>query len=59
VERRNVSIVMLQPDGSTEAMRWNLFDCWPSEWVSAALDASGNTLAIESMTLVFESLERA
>lgn len=59
VERRNVSIVMLQPDGSTEAMRWNLFNCWPSEWTSAQLNASGNELAIESMTLVFETLERA
>ena len=58
VERRNVSVVMLEPDGIAEALRWNLIDAWPSEWEGARLDASGKELAIESMTLVFESLER-
>ncbi len=42
-----------------EALRWNLIDAWPSEWQGASLDASGRELAIESMTLVFEGLERA
>ena len=58
VERRNVSVVMLEPDGSTEALRWNLINAWPSQWQGAALDAGGRELAIESMTLVFETLER-
>lgn len=58
IERRNVSIVMLEPDGSTEALRWNLFGCWPSEWCGPMLNAAGNELAIETITLVFESLER-
>jgi len=58
VERRNVSIVMLEPDGNTEALRWNLLNAWPSEWVGAPLNAAGNELAIETITLVFESLER-
>lgn len=58
VERRNVSIVMLEPDGSTEAMRWNLLNAWPSEWYGAPLNAAGNELAIETITLVFEALER-
>lgn len=58
LERRNVSIVMLEPDGQLEALRWNLIDAWPSEWQGARLDASAKELAIESMTLVFEGLER-
>ncbi len=58
-QRKNVSVVMLEADGMAEALRWNLIDAWPSEWQGASLDASGRELAIESMTLVFEGLERA
>jgi len=58
VQRKNVSVVMLGPDGTTEALRWNLLDAWPAEWRGAHLDALGNEIAIESITLVFESLNR-
>ena len=58
IDRRNVSIVMLEPDGSSEAFRYNLMNAWASEWYGAPLDAAGNELAIETITLVFESLER-
>jgi phage tail-like protein len=58
VDRRNVSIVMLDPDGITEGLRWNLINAWPALWQGAPLDASGSELAIESITLVFEGLER-
>jgi phage tail-like protein len=59
VERKNVSILMLDPDGVTEVMRWDLIDAWPSEWRGAPLDAMSHEAAIESLTLVFESMERA
>ncbi|MFL5755747.1 MAG: phage tail protein [Chloroflexota bacterium] len=59
VERRNVSILMLDTDGATEVVRWNLVNAWPSEWRGAALDALARDVAIESLTLVFESLQRA
>ena len=58
VERRNVSIVLLDADGVTEALRWNLINAWVREWRGALLDALGHEAAIESVTLVFESLER-
>jgi phage tail-like protein len=59
VLRRSVSIVMLDDDGTTEVLRWNLTDAWVTEWRGALLDALGREAAIESMTLVFENLERA
>jgi phage tail-like protein len=59
VDRRNVSIVMLDTDGATEVLRWNLVRAWPSQWRGAPLDALGREVAIESLTLVYESLERA
>jgi phage tail-like protein len=59
VERLNVSVLVLDPDSFQEVMRWNLIDAWPSEWRGASLDALTREIAIESVTLVYESLERA
>jgi phage tail-like protein len=59
VERKNASIVLLDSSGASEVMRWNLVDAWPAEWRSAGFDALSREIAIESITLVFDSLERA
>ena len=59
VERKNISILMLDSDGVAEMLRWNLVDAWPREWRGAPLDAMSQEIAIESLTLVFESMERA
>lgn len=58
VERKNVSVIMLDADGVTELMRWNLVNVWPREWRGAPLDAMGQEVAIEAVTLVYETLER-
>ena len=58
VERRNISVVLFDSDGSTEVMRWNLTGAWPSEWRGAPLDARGREVAIASLTIVFSELER-
>jgi phage tail-like protein len=59
VARKNVSIVLMDTDGVTEVMRWELIDAWPSEWRGSLLDALAREVAIESVTLVYESLRRA
>lgn len=59
VERKNVSILMLDSEGTTEVMRSNLIDAWPSEWQGASLNALSREVAIESLTLVYDTLERA
>jgi phage tail-like protein len=56
-QRKSMSIVLLD-DARVEKMRWNLFEAWPSEWRGAPLDALENEMAIESLTLVYERLER-
>lgn len=58
VDRKNVSIVMLESDGVSEVLRWDLVNAWVSEWRGAPLDALGRQLAIESVTIVFETLDR-
>lgn len=55
---KNVSIIMLANDGATEVTRWNLEGAWPTAWRGAALDALGREIAIETLTLVFEGLNR-
>lgn len=58
VRRQNVSVLILDTDGASERVRWNLLSAWPREWRGAPLDALQSQVAIESLTLVYESLER-
>jgi phage tail-like protein len=58
VSRRNVSIVMLDSSGVSEVLRWNLLNAWPEEWYGAPLDAMSRDLAIETLVLAHEGLQR-
>jgi len=58
VERRDISVIMLDSSGASEVIRWNLFNAWPSEWHGTMLNALSREIAIESLTLVFDSLSR-
>lgn len=57
-QRRNISIIVLAQDGASESLRWNLINAWPCEWQGAALDARGREVAIETLKLAFDQLER-
>ena len=59
VDRKNVSIIILDSSGATEVVRWNLSSAWVASWRGAMLDAMDHEIAIESVTLVYEALERA
>jgi phage tail-like protein len=56
---RNVSIVYLDSQNASEVMRWDLINAWPSQWRSAPLDALGSELAIETLVLVYETIQRS
>lgn len=58
VQRRNGSIVLLDLDG-TEKVRWNFFEAWPTKWDGPDFTAKGNDVAIETLELVVENIERA
>jgi phage tail-like protein len=58
VERRPVHIVMLDADGITEKLRYSLGMAWPASWSAAPLDAMTSLVAIESLELVYETLDR-
>jgi len=59
VERKNVSIVLMDSQGTSAVTQWDLVQAWPSAWQGALLDALGREAAIETLTLVFETLRRA
>ena len=58
VERKNVTISMLDIDGQTTAAEWTLLHAWPQAWESTALDPGSSEQAIASLTLVFDQVQR-
>ena len=57
-ERRNGSIVVLDANGVTEVVRWNFFNGWPTKLEAPSLSAKGNEVAIETLEIAHEGLER-
>lgn len=58
IERRNGSIILLDFDG-TEKIRWNFVRGWPAKWDGTAFNAKSADVAIETLEIAHEGLERA
>jgi phage tail-like protein len=58
IQRKNGSVVLCDDTG-TESVRWNFFTAWPSKWDGPSFNAKGNDIAIESLTISCERVERA
>ena len=58
VVRKNGSIVLLDRQGR-ETARWNFVRAWPCKYNPTDLNAEGNDVAIETLELAHEGLERA
>jgi len=57
LQRRNGSIVGLDRQGQ-EIVRWNFFNAWPSKYDGPDYNAEGNDIAIETLELAHEKVER-
>ncbi|WP_366943409.1 phage tail protein [Nevskia sp.] len=57
-ERRNLSIVLLDDTGS-EKLRWNVRNAWPSKWTGPSFNAATAAIAVETLELTHEELEKA
>jgi phage tail-like protein len=55
--RRNVSVVLIDEEGN-DAARWDFTNAWPSKYKAPDLNAKGNDVAIETLEIVFESMQR-
>jgi phage tail-like protein len=59
VERKELSIILLAPDGQQENTRWNLHSAWPTAWRGAQLRGDAQGVAIETLSIAHEGIERA
>jgi phage tail-like protein len=57
VDRKNGSIVVLDLDGK-EKVRWNFFQGWPTKWDGPDFSAKGTDVAIETLEIAHEGIER-
>lgn len=56
--RKNISVVQLDMAGQ-EVFRWNLFQAFPAKYTAPSFNAKGNDLAIETLEIAYERIERA
>ncbi|MFE9775574.1 phage tail protein [Streptomyces sp. NPDC005931] len=57
IDRRNGSVVLLDRRGQ-EVARWNFVRAWPVKYTAPSLSAEASDVAIETVELVHEGLER-
>ena len=55
--RKNIAIALIDEEGS-EASRWEFVNAWPSGYKAPDLNAKGNEVAVETLEIVFESMQR-
>jgi phage tail-like protein len=58
IQRKNGSIILLDRQG-VEKVRWNFSNAWPSKWDGPDFNSEGNDVAIETLELAHEGVERA
>ena len=56
VDRKSISIVLLN-DAGEEAMRYNLYECWPKAYHGPSLNARNSAHATEALDVAFETFE--
>jgi phage tail-like protein len=58
VQRKHGSIIVLNDAGQPQ-IRWNFFNAWPSKWDGPDFNAKGNDVAIDTLTVCCDRIERA
>lgn len=57
-EARTTVAVLLQDEEGQMGARWEFRNAWPRQYDAPDLDATGNEVAIESIEIVHEGMER-
>jgi len=58
IERKNGSIVLMN-DAGEEKARWNFREGWPTKWTGPTFNATGTDVAVESLEIAHEGVEKA
>jgi phage tail-like protein len=40
-------------------VRWNFSNAWPCKWTGPSFNATGNSIAVESLEIMHEEITRA
>lgn len=57
IVRKSGSIILNDLEGA-EVVRYNFFEAWPTKWDGADFNAKGTDVAIETLELAHERIER-
>ncbi len=57
LNRKNIAVILLDDDGSDKA-RWEFANAWPSKYDAPDMNAKGSEVAVESIEIAFETMER-
>ena len=58
VQRKNVTIFLLNSAGAAPVMQWDLIGAFPKTWHGALLRATAREVAVEEVVLAYESVGR-
>ena len=58
IKRKNGSVILLDDEGN-EVTRWNFIEGWPAKWTGPSFNAGGNEVAIMTLEIAHEKLEKA
>ncbi len=57
VERKNGSVVLMNDVGE-EVTRWNFVNAWPTKWEGPSFNATADEVAVETLTLAHEGIDK-
>ena len=55
--RKNMAVVLIDEEGK-EKSRWNFSNAWPTKYDAADFNATANEVAVETMEIAHEKMER-
>lgn len=58
MDLRNISVIGLKRNDD-ECLRYNLFNAWISKWTATNFNAQASEIAIETIEICYERIERA
>jgi phage tail-like protein len=55
--RKNGAVILMDDEGNDKA-RWEFTDGWPTKWTGPTFNATANEVAIDTLEIVHEGLDR-
>lgn len=55
--RKNISLILIDEE-SEDKCRWNIYNAWPTKYENSGFSASSNEVAIETLEIILEYMQR-